>query len=68
MQKLVLKMRRNEKSLGLHIINMYPIFETLIKMHGCENLTELLIELGPQGRNGTPTARLIKLKPLITAN
>ena len=53
-QKLVLKMSRNGRNLGLHIINEYPIFETLRKMHGCENPTQLLIRLCLQGSNAMP--------------
>ena len=30
-QKLVLKMRRNERNIRLHIISVYPIFETIRK-------------------------------------
>ena len=33
-QQLVLKMSRNEQNLEYNIINGYPIFETLRKMHG----------------------------------
>ena len=32
--KLVLKMRRNEKTLEQNIISVYPVFVRLIKTHG----------------------------------
>ena len=35
--QLVIKVRRNGKNLGLHIMNAYPIFETLRKTHGYAN-------------------------------
>ena len=31
------KTRRNERDLGLHIINGYPIFEIITKMQRCES-------------------------------
>ena len=34
MQQLILKMCRNEQNLGLHIINLYPIFLTFRIVHG----------------------------------
>ena len=52
--ELVPKMRINEENLGLHVINVYILFETLRKMYLYENSNQLSIRLCPQGSNVTP--------------
>ena len=58
-QQLVLKMCRNEQDLQHSIINGCPIFETLRKKHGYENVTRLSRGLCLKGGNGMPVAHLI---------
>ena len=61
LQQHILKMSINEWNLGLHIINGYPIFETLRKMHGYEISNQFLSGLFPNGSNGTPATHLMIL-------
>ena len=59
-QKITIKMRRNERNLGLNIINGHPIFETLRKTHGYTILTRLFRDLHLLNRNGTPVDHLMR--------
>ena len=57
--EIVLKNHRNEQNLGLNIINGYPVFETLRKMHGYKILSQLSITIYPQSSNVKPLVGLI---------
>ena len=58
-------MCRNEWNLGLNVINDYPIFETIRKMNGYENLNILSSVILPHGNNGINETCLINIIIII---
>ena len=65
-QKLLLKMRKNEWDLGINIINGWENFKTLRKCTGYANSIQLSSGIRLKGGNGIPTARLIIISQMMT--